>query len=151
MTKPRIAVTMGDPAGVGPELCLRILNHPRIADFCTPIVFGDAEVLNACAKRTDQAYQAQPISIAQIRHVERPSILDLGTISMKDFVPGTINAATGRASFAYVEKAIQAALDGSIAAVTTGPLSKEALYKANLNFPAIPRFLPCERMRNVHA
>jgi 4-phospho-D-threonate 3-dehydrogenase / 4-phospho-D-erythronate 3-dehydrogenase len=135
MTKPRIAVTMGDPAGVGPELCLRILNHPRVTDFCTPIVFGDAGVLKACANRTDQACQAQPISIAQIKHAERPSILDLRAISMQDFVPGTINAATGRASFAYVEQAIQAALDGSVAAVTTGPLSKEALFKANIDFP----------------
>ena len=49
MTKPRIGVTMGDPAGVGPEICLDLLADSSIADRCTPIVFGDAEVLRLCA------------------------------------------------------------------------------------------------------
>ena len=48
MTKPRIGVTMGDPAGVGPEICLDLLADSSIADRCTPIVFGDAEVLRLC-------------------------------------------------------------------------------------------------------
>ena len=45
MTRPRIAITMGDPAGIGPEICLRLLSHEPTLSRCVPIVFGDANVL----------------------------------------------------------------------------------------------------------
>jgi small subunit ribosomal protein S20 len=51
MSKPIIAITMGDPAGVGPEVCLRALNNPEIASLCTPALFGDATVLKRCAEK----------------------------------------------------------------------------------------------------
>ncbi len=135
MSRPRIGVTMGDPAGVGPEVCIRILNHPIVSTFCIPIIFGDANVLNACAKRIGQPCLAPSISLNQLNEVAAPSILNLNAIAIDDFIPGIVNAATGRASFAYIEQAITCALNGTIAAVTTGPLSKEALFKAGIQFP----------------
>ena len=48
---PRIAITMGDPAGVGPEVCLHLLNQPEIRKICTPVVFGDAEILQQCSEQ----------------------------------------------------------------------------------------------------
>jgi 4-phospho-D-threonate 3-dehydrogenase / 4-phospho-D-erythronate 3-dehydrogenase len=135
MIRSRIAITMGDPAGIGPEVCLRILNHPVVTEFCTPIIFGDANVLKACAERIGEACLAPSVSLDSLHKVQSPSILDFNAIGMNDFTPGVINAATGQASFTYIEQAITCALDGSIAAVTTGPLSKEALFKAGHLFP----------------
>ena len=55
MHKPRIAITMGDPAGIGPEICLDLLNDPEISDLCSPIVFGDSSVLRSCAEKTNKS------------------------------------------------------------------------------------------------
>ena len=118
----KIAVTMGDPAGVGPEVCLRLLADAEIARICTPVVFGDAAVLRACAEKTGLPFTSQ-------------NVLDLGAITLGDFTPGTINAATGHAAFTYVNRAIDAALAGQVAAVTTGPLNKEAMHLAGHHFP----------------
>ena len=62
MSKPRIAVTIGDPAGIGPEICLNLLSDSSIADLCTPIVFGDANVLRLCAQKTDKPADFKEIS-----------------------------------------------------------------------------------------
>jgi 4-hydroxythreonine-4-phosphate dehydrogenase len=67
--------------------------------------------------------------------VLEPAVWDLGVVRMADFEPGRINAATGRAAFAYVERSIELALSGRVSGVTTGPLSKEALHMAGIRFP----------------
>ncbi|MEQ1858856.1 MAG: 4-hydroxythreonine-4-phosphate dehydrogenase PdxA [Chthoniobacteraceae bacterium] len=136
---PRIAITMGDPAGVGPELCLRLLGNVELARLCTPIVFGDAAVLRACAGKTGLPFDAPILTPDEwtrgFATVTQPAMLDLGVISLDAFTPGAINAATGRAAFACVEQAIDAALAGQVAAVTTGPLNKEAMSLAGIKFP----------------
>ncbi len=129
----KIAVTMGDPAGVGPEVCLRLLADAELARICTPVVFGDAAVLRACAEKTGLLFAAPVVSPGQ--QISAPSVLDLSAISLREFTPGTINAATGRAAFTYVNRAIDAALAGQVAAVTTGPLNKEAMHLAGHHFP----------------
>jgi 4-phospho-D-threonate 3-dehydrogenase / 4-phospho-D-erythronate 3-dehydrogenase len=122
MTLPRIAITMGDPAGVGPELCLRALSEPDLLRVCSPIVLGDAAVLRACAERTGLLFNAAGVQ-------------DLGAIGMDDFEPGKVSPATGRAAFTYVDRAIDAALAGEVAAIATAPLNKEAMHMAGLKFP----------------
>jgi 4-hydroxythreonine-4-phosphate dehydrogenase len=52
MKRPLIAITMGDPAGVGPEICLRLLANATILECCIPVIFGDAAVLERCARQT---------------------------------------------------------------------------------------------------
>jgi 4-phospho-D-threonate 3-dehydrogenase / 4-phospho-D-erythronate 3-dehydrogenase len=131
---PRIAITMGDPAGVGPELCLRALAAKDVRTQCVPIVVGDATVLRSCAEKTGLPAPPRVISDDELPHACEPAVLDLGAIALADFTPGAISAATGRASFAYVERAIDAALAGHVAALTTGPLSKEALHLAGIHF-----------------
>jgi 4-hydroxythreonine-4-phosphate dehydrogenase len=135
----RIAVTMGDPAGVGPELCLRLLGSAEITSLCAPIVFGDAEVLRAAAGKTGLPFATEVISPeewqASADEIVSARVVDLERITMRDFAPGTINAATGDAAFTYVNRAIDAALAGQVAAVTTAPLNKEALNLAGHHFP----------------
>ena len=133
--KPVIAITMGDPAGVGPEVCLRALASEEAARICTPVIFGDASVLRACAAKTGLPFDAAVISEKDIAAATRPGVCDLGVIAPDAFTPGTISAATGHAAFTYVNRAIDAALAGSIAAITTGPLNKEAMHMAGFHFP----------------
>ena len=141
---PKIAVTMGDAGGVGPELCLRLLANDELAQLCTPIIFGDAGVLHRAATVTGLPF-ATPIVprtqwLAEFAHIRTPSVLDFSTDPAKKFdlsqlTPGVSDAQTGAASYAFVDAAIDAALAGQVAAVTTCPLSKEALHAAGHKFP----------------
>ena len=133
MILPKIAVTMGDPAGIGPEICLRLLQDKEIAQICTPIIFGSISVLEQTARRCRLAKPDK--IIAGLSEVDAPCVLDIRAIGLNDFATGTINAATGQASFNYIENAINAALSGQISAVTTAPINKEALYAAGIPFP----------------
>ena len=114
---------MGDPAGVGPEVCLRALADSALREVCTPVVYGDAAVLAACAARTGLAAP------------RAEDVKSFGVIAMSEFTPGTINAATGNAAYQYVNRAIDDALAGRVAAVTTAPLNKEAMHLAGFHFP----------------
>jgi 4-hydroxythreonine-4-phosphate dehydrogenase len=139
-TPPRLAITMGDPAGVGPELCLRVLADPRVRELCVPVVFGDASILLRVAHRLGLDPPQQVIARADWARsaaaAKSPSVLDVGALDDAGVVePGRVDAGTGRAAFAYIERAIEAALAGEVAAVVTGPIHKEALAAAGVRFP----------------
>jgi 4-hydroxythreonine-4-phosphate dehydrogenase len=123
MSLPRIAITAGDPAGVGPELCLRLLTDQRVRAVCRPLVFGDAGVLARVA-----------------RHLGWPPpdpalVNDLAAVDAAAVEPGTVSAACGRAAYRYVTTAIDDALAGRVDAIATGPIHKEALHAAGVPFP----------------
>ncbi|MEO6739723.1 MAG: 4-hydroxythreonine-4-phosphate dehydrogenase PdxA [Chthoniobacteraceae bacterium] len=135
----RIAVTMGDPAGVGPELCLRLLADADIARECVPIIFGDAALMRRVAEKIGVPL-ASPIIARHDgspawRSVSTPSVLDFQNVDADAVTPGKISAACGEAAFRYVIAAIEAGLGGEVAAISTGPLNKEALHAAGHRFP----------------
>jgi 4-hydroxythreonine-4-phosphate dehydrogenase len=136
---PRIAVTMGDPAGIGPELCLRLLAHAETLQAARPIVFGDAGVLRRVADQLALPSPAQVISRADwplaSQTLSGAAVLDLGAIAATDVVPGQVDARCGEAAYRYVTAAIDAALAGEVEAVATAPLHKEALHAAGHDFP----------------
>lgn len=129
-----IAVTMGDPAGVGPEVCLRLLADREIGRECTPVIFGDAAVLKRVAAETGLAFDA-PILSSWPQSVTVPSVLDLRQIDAATITPGRVDARCGEAAYRYVMAAIDAGIAGQVAAVTTGPLNKEALHAAGHHYP----------------
>ncbi len=141
MSRPhsRLAITMGDPAGVGPELCLRALAGEEVHALGIPVVFGDAAVLGAVARQLDLPEPARRLSLSEWRQcaeeVTGPLVVDLEAANLADFTPGSISAHTGAASFAYINAAIDAALAGTVAAVTTAPINKEALAMAGFKYP----------------
>jgi 4-hydroxythreonine-4-phosphate dehydrogenase len=139
MSLPRIAVTMGDPAGVGPELCLRLLRQADLHRECVPIIFGGADVLRRAAGSVGLPFDVPVLeSIAaddQLPSVAIPSVVDVPGLDFEAFSPGVISARTGAASFAYINRAIDAALAGRVAAVTTAPINKEALALAGIKYP----------------
>ena len=130
---------MGDPAGVGPEICLRLLAEPGITETAIPIVFGDAGLLSRCARQTGLPSPRRILSQfdweEQAAGLQEPAVLDLGALNRDGFVPGQVSAATGAAAFRYVERAIAAAQAGVVDAVATAPMNKEALQAAGHNYP----------------
>jgi len=146
----RIAVTMGDPAGIGPELCLRLLNAPEIARICAPIIFGDAGVLERVAKQTGIPFTAPVVTRADWEKahaaISRPAVLDLGCIAGAEVSPGRMDARCGAAAFRYVIASIDAGLAGEVAAVSTAPLNKEAMHAAGHRYPGHTEIF-AERMR----
>ena len=120
---PRVAITMGDPAGVGPELCLRLLRDERVRAVCTPVVFGGAGVLRRVATHLGWPEPAPDL------------VRDLQAIDAASVEPGKVSAACGKAAYEYVTSAIDAALAGQVDAICTGPLHKEALHAAGVPFP----------------
>lgn len=120
---PRIAITMGDPAGVGPELCLRALAEPSLRTVCQPIVYGDRAILHAAATQV-----SLPLP-------DPAFVLDAAPFGPAGLTPGSISAETGRAAYAYFTHAIDDALAGTVDAITTAPINKEALHLAGIRFP----------------
>ena len=139
MSKPLIAVTMGDPAGVGPEICLQLLANETVREFATPVIFGDARLLARCARQTNLPAPKRILSEIdwpeKCRDLDEPAVLDLFGFDAEDFMPGIVSAKTGAAGYRYVEKSIEAALAGQVDAVATAPLNKEALHAAGITYP----------------
>lgn len=135
--KPILGLTMGDPAGVGPEICLRALQAPAVLKLCTPILFGDSAVLLRAAKGFSNS-GIQIVSLAEwqtLGAVKEPLIVSCDAIDAKKIEPGKVSAACGRAAYVYIEKAIEAALAGKIEGVVTAPIHKESLNLSGVKFP----------------
>lgn len=135
--RPYVALTMGDPAGIGPEIVLKAAAEPSVAAVCTPVVFGDAGVLHRVAAACRLAV---PRCIPLEDWLENPHgpgavVVDCAAIDAAKVEPGRISAACGRAAHTYIVTAIRAALDNRVAAVATAPIHKEAFHAAGVMYP----------------
>ena len=136
--KPVLGLTMGDPAGIGPEICLRALREPSVSRLCVPVLFGDAGVLKRAAGRAFADLSSavvSPVAFSQMTEIRKPLIVDCGAIKASAVHPGRISAACGRAGYIYIEQAIRSALAGKIAGVVTAPIHKESLNLSGVKFP----------------
>ncbi len=129
---------MGDPAGIGPELCAPLAGIAAVKDICTPFIFGDTRVISLAAGGQGELLTPKPLTV---RDLETGSgFADFEYVDVPALVadwhnPGTVDAATGQASFNYVTAAIDAALAGHVDAVVTGPINKEAWQAAGITYP----------------
>ncbi len=114
---PAIAVTMGDPAGIGPEVLVKALADPEIAALASWIIAGDRTVLETTEKCTGLRLPAP----------ETVRLLDLKTPGAPEFETGKLSPVAGRAALGYVRAATQLCLKGEAAAIVTAPLNKEAV------------------------
>ena len=133
--RPIIGITMGDPASIGPELCIKVLSEKRFYDSCKPIVVGDANIIEKAMNATGcGGLTLNPVKDVADAKFEfgTMDILDMGIAT--DPTPGKISANTGEASFRYVEKVIELAMAGIIDATVTNAISKEAINLAGHNF-----------------
>ena len=137
-SRPAIAVTMGDPAGIGPELCLRALDEASLLSECIPVVLGDAGVLRRVAHTCDLSLPERIVTLGEWQanpHVQQPLVVDCQAIDADHVRPGEVDRACGHAAYTYVEAGIRAAQRGDVAAVTTAPLHKEALHLSGVPYP----------------
>jgi len=127
---------MGDPAGIGPEICLHALRAPAVRRFCTPVLFGDAAVLERVAGAGMPDLAVVPAAeLPGIARIDAPMVVDCGAIRAPKVKPGKVSAACGRAAYAYIENAIRAAQAGIIRGVVTAPIHKESIHRAGVEFP----------------
>ena len=138
--KPLLAITMGDPAGVGPEICLQALHSKIVNETCRPIIFGDAGILSDVGEATGQNADFQVITVEAFENMESnqidgPTVLDFSNIDRVDFQSSVISAKTGKASYEYIIKAIELANSGQVHGIATAPINKYALSLAGIDFP----------------
>lgn len=136
MIKPLIAVPLGDPAGVGPEIVVKALANESLRDAARILVVGDSRIVKQALDFTGVNLKVVNADERNLALVEKDAInvLDLGNISTHDFVIGDVNAAAGRAAFEYIEKAVALANAGIVDGIATTPINKKALQAANIPF-----------------
>ncbi len=133
---PLIAITMGDPAGVGPEVTLRALAEGELHLFCRPVVIGDGGVLVKAIEMLGKALVVRPIvKPADARFSPRiVNVFDLGNVDWRQLEVGQISAAAGRASVEYVIKGIELARAGEVDAIVTGPINKKSVKMGGYDY-----------------
>ena len=124
--KPIVAITLGDPCGIGPEVTAKALAHPEALETCHPLVIGSAPLLEKTARDLGLALEITPVSSAAEALENAVSVLDPSNLSLEDVVPGHISAAAGKASVEWVIQAAQLARAGHVHAIATAPINKEA-------------------------
>jgi 4-hydroxythreonine-4-phosphate dehydrogenase len=142
---PRVALSLGDPAGIGPEIALKAALDPRVLDICQPILVGDPAVLRRHARlcglnpvlRTVDAVSAAAPPPADGEIV----VLALEQFTTEPLRLGEINAANGNAAVEAARRAIEAALAGEVEAVVACPQTEAAIHAAGIAFDGYPSFV----------
>ncbi|MFN2556473.1 MAG: 4-hydroxythreonine-4-phosphate dehydrogenase PdxA [Nitriliruptorales bacterium] len=131
METPILAVTLGDPAGIGPEIVARTLADPPSAVEAVGLAVGDARTLRRAIEVCGLEVDVNPVaSVAEARfEAGRIDILDLEVLD-SDPAWGEVSAESGRAALAAIERATDEALQGRVDGMVTAPINKEALWKA---------------------
>jgi 4-hydroxythreonine-4-phosphate dehydrogenase len=143
MPLPRIAISLGDPAGIGPEIALKTLLDPEVRRICRPVLFGDYSVLElqaaACGlqprlrralKAADAQWDDETVTLVERRQFS-PGELQLGTIT----------ASHGESALDSAKAAIDAALAGDVDAVVAAPQTEAAIKLAGIEFDGYPTFV----------
>lgn len=134
--KPVLAITMGDPAGIGPEIAVKALERHGLHSCCRPVVVGDAGVIARAAAglgSTLRIHAITDIAAARFR-TDAIDVIDQRTIT-GELRLGEVSAAAGAAAYAAVVEAIGLTSRGAAAACVTNPINKEALRAAGIRFP----------------
>ena len=136
MTLPRVGITMGDAAGVGPEVVVKALAHPEAHALCRALVIGDAKRLERAAALCGLKLAIRPIAGPEEARFESgcADCVDLAPVP-PELPFGKLSAAAGEAAYRYIERAVELALAKRIDAICTAPINKEALNAAGHRFP----------------
>lgn len=136
MEKPIIAITLGDPAGIGPEIVVKSLSNPKVYEVCKPSVIGDKNVISDALSICNKT--------AEIHVVKKPAdgkysqgiidLIDQENIDMSKLRKGTVQAMCGQAAYDYIEKATELAMAGEVDSMATTPINKESLRAANIEY-----------------
>jgi 4-phospho-D-threonate 3-dehydrogenase / 4-phospho-D-erythronate 3-dehydrogenase len=138
MNKPIIAITMGDAAGVGPEVIVKSLAKHDVYEHCRPLVIGDAERLRRADRICAGRLTVRTLTADEVERAEYlPGIINCIDLKLipSDLPWGKLSARAGEAAYQFLVAAAQLALEGTVGAICTAPLNKEALHAAGHKFP----------------
>lgn len=135
--KSILGITMGDPAGIGPEITVKALAKPEIYSACRPLVVGDAAVM----MKAVSILKMPEIKIHPVKNIENAKfeygtidVYDLANVNLNQLEYGKVSAMAGNAAFEYIREVIQLALDKKVDATITNPLNKESINLAGHHY-----------------
>ncbi|MBW3624093.1 MAG: 4-hydroxythreonine-4-phosphate dehydrogenase PdxA [Armatimonadetes bacterium] len=137
MTKPRIGITLGDPAGIGPEVALKALEDPTVRADCLPILVGGQGSVERARALVGSRLEIRPVRAPEDAP-DDPSIaplLEIRRDSGEELPYGRVSEEGGKAAVAAIEAATALALEGRLDGIATAPVNKEALQRAGCPFP----------------
>ncbi|MEI6053490.1 MAG: 4-hydroxythreonine-4-phosphate dehydrogenase PdxA, partial [Opitutaceae bacterium] len=137
-TKPLIAITMGDPSGIGPEIIVKALQSAEIADICVPMVIGDRLALERAVAVCSSSLIIHCVASAEAARNAPESTIPLlafSHLTEADMPYGAPSITAGDAVYRYICHATQLCRDGQVAAMATAPISKEAMHRAGHDYP----------------
>jgi len=133
---PIVAITMGDAAGVGSEVIVGALANQEVQNFCRPVVIGDVRRLRKAAEILNSSLTFQHVTQISDCSYEATVIDVIDPVLLPDDLAwGELSATAGHAAYEYVRIASELAMAGSVQAICTAPLNKEALRLGGHNFP----------------
>lgn len=134
--KPLVAVPMGDPAGIGPEIVVKSMNSQEVLDVARVVIIGDKKVIEDAIGFTNLNIKINVINNPQEGLYEKDvlNLIDLDNVNMDEFVKGKVSGMCGKAAYDYIAKSIELANAKEVAAVATTPINKESLKAGNIDF-----------------
>jgi len=126
--RPVIAITMGDAAGIGPEVVVKAIIMDEIQSICRPLVVGEGTIIEEAVKLAKKFLRLHPVETAALAEglPDTIDLIDLKNLTLGDVIPGQISGACGKAVMEYITRAANLALEGEVAALVTAPINKEA-------------------------
>ena len=131
-------MTMGDPAGVGPEVCLKAALEASVQKKCVPLIVGDMAVLRKHARRMKipvRLTRVKDENKLEYRGLEQTPVIDLNNVTPEHRVFGKVLPELGAAAGRYIEKAVSMARTGKLDAIATAPINKESLQAGGYDYP----------------
>jgi len=134
MNKPLIAISLGDPAGIGPEILVRTVADASVNQVARCVAYGDARVIEKAVREakldlTVRAIGKPAEALFAPRSIE---VIDLANADPAVFEPGQVQALCGKAAWEYIEAMVRAALRGEVEVVNTAPINKESIQAAHI-------------------
>jgi 4-hydroxythreonine-4-phosphate dehydrogenase len=134
---PILGITMGDAAGVGPEVTVMALANDEVRKKARMVVLGDASVIEDAARIVGCTLPVRAIDEIRPDEIDDSAIwvLDLKNRPLDGLTRGKVDAVNGKAAFEYIDRAVTLALGNQIDAIVTAPLNKEAMHLAGFKYP----------------
>jgi len=136
MNKPIIAIPLGDPNGIGPEIVVKALNNKDVYNWCNPVVIGTESIIKNALRicRLDLKIEiTDNPTLASYKH-GIITLINEDCVDIADLKIGTVQGIAGKASYIYIERAVKLALDKKVDALATTPINKESFKAGGVNF-----------------
>ncbi len=134
--RTKIAIPMGDPAGVGPEIVVKTAVSKEILDLCDLVVIGDKNVLEKAIEICQVNLKIHTIKNVEEGKYEKGilNVIDLENVDMNTLEYGQVQGMCGKAAFEYIKKCVELAMEHKVDAIATTPINKESLKAGNINY-----------------